>query len=70
MSEKVKEKMLNDRKAKTKWNKDADEFMNQDLDLIKLLGQQNIPFSVTTIDEDIPPVYPSHCDVIDTWCHS
>jgi N-acetylmuramoyl-L-alanine amidase len=70
MSEKAKQEKLNDRKAKTKWNKDADKFMNQDLDLVKLLGQQNIPFSVTTINETTPPVYPSHCDVIDTWCFS
>ena len=45
-------------------------FMNQDLGLIETLGQLNIPFSVTVVNEQTEPQYPEFCDVIDCWCYS
>ena len=49
------------------------EFVKEDRNFVNKLGQMESHtkyFSMNIVTADNPPVYPLHCDVLDTWCFS
>jgi hypothetical protein len=49
------------------------EFVEEDQKFVNELGKLEKDqkyFSMNIVSKENPPVYPIHCDVLDTWCYS